>query len=84
MSVFDHCTYRCKGFDSSKEKIQRDMLHNLSEKHGETRCVCNDDMRMPCMGQKLKGFAEKGHMFESDKAWFRYQELAGESSHDIP
>ena len=27
-------------------------------------CICNDDdMMMPWMGQVLKGFAEKGHIF---------------------
>ena len=40
--------------------------------------ICNDgDIMMPWMGQELKGFAEKGHIFELDKAWFRYRELAG-------
>ena len=48
-------------------------------------CICNDDdMMMHWMGQELKGFAEKGHIFELDEAWFRYRELAGESGHDIP
>ena len=47
-----------------------------------TRCICNDgddDKVMPWMVQELKLFAEKGHIFEFDEAWFRYRELTRES-----